>query len=232
MKSDRLQEGFVVAGDAAKVFREYGDRDREMSSALVEASCLGLAGHAQDAADTFIRVAELARERGNTRVLASALQNGANALVDLRQLDSAERFYSEALVLYDELQIHTEKARTMWSLGSVVVARGHLDEGAARLDASRTELARLGLTNDAAQATLQWAEVRLALNKPKGVAEACRKIVVVFNSEGMQHHAKEALAVLHEALASGKATPELVHSVRLYLETLPANPSQRFVRAQ
>jgi len=231
MKSDRLTEGVVMARDATRVFHEYGDRDHELSSALVEASCLGLAGHSQDAADAFIWVVELARERGNTRVLASALQNGANALADLRQLDRAERLYSEALVLYDELRVPTEKARTMWALGSVVVARGNLEEGAARLDGSRTDLARLGLTNDAAQATLEWAEVRLALNKPKGVAEACRKIVVVFNSEGMQHHAKEALAVLREALAADRATPELVRSVRLYLEQLPANPSRRFVQA-
>ncbi|HSY51489.1 MAG TPA: hypothetical protein VLC46_21985 [Thermoanaerobaculia bacterium] len=231
-KSERHSEGIVFARDSARIFHEYGDRDRELLSVLVEARCLGLGGHVQDAADAFIHVVELARERDNTRVLASALQNGANALVDLKQLDRAERFYSEALVLYDQLQVHTEKARTMWALGSVVVARGNLEEGAARLDTSRTELARLGLTNDAAQATLEWAEVLLALNKPEGVAAACRKIVVVFNSEGMQRHAKEALAVLHEALASGKATPELVHRVRLYLDALPANPAQRFVQAQ
>jgi tetratricopeptide (TPR) repeat protein len=232
MDSDRLAEGIVMAHEAAAVFHEYGDSDREASSIMVEAGCLLFSGRAQYAADAFMNVAELARARGNTRVLASALQNGAAALVDLRQLDRAERFYSEALVLYDELGVPTERARTMWALGSVVVARGHLEEGAARLDSSRTELARLGLTNDAARATLEWTEVRLALNKPEGVAEACRKIVVVFNSEDMQRYAKEALAVLHEALAAGKATPALVHSVRLYLETLPANPSQRFVQSQ
>ncbi len=231
MKSDRLPEGIVVARDASRVFRDYGDRDRELTSVMVEACCLLLSGHAQEAAEAFGRVSELARERGNTRVLASALQNGAAALVDLRELDRAERIYSEALVLYDELGASTEKARTMWALGSLVVARGQLEEGAARLDHSRAELARLGLTNDAAQATLEWAEARLALNKPEGVAAACRKIVVVFSSEGMQHHAKEALAALHEGLRAGKATPELVRSVRVYLEQLPANPTQPFVMA-
>jgi tetratricopeptide (TPR) repeat protein len=231
MKSDRLSEGTVAARDAARVFHEYGDRERELSSVMAEACCLLLSGHAQDAADTFVRVADLAREQSNTRVLASALQNGAVALVDLQQLERAERFYSEAIVLYDELRVPTEKARTMWALGSVAVARGHLEDGAARLDGSRKELAQLGLTNDAAQATLEWAEVCLALNLPEGVAAACRKIVVVFNSEGMQHHAKEALAALHEALRAGKATPDLVRSVRVYLDQLPANPTQPFVMA-
>jgi tetratricopeptide (TPR) repeat protein len=226
--SDRLLEGITIAREAARVFHEYGDTGRELLSVMVEAGCLLFSGHAEDAADAFIRVVNLAREHGNTRVLASALQNGAVALVELRQLDRAEHFYNEALVLYDELGAETEKARTMWALGSLVVARGNLEEGAARLDGSRTELSRLGLANDAAQATLEWAEVNLALNKHEAVAEACRKIVVVFNSEGMQRHAKEALAVLHEALAKGSATPELVQRVRLYLQALPASPSQRF----
>jgi tetratricopeptide (TPR) repeat protein len=229
--SDRLREGIATARDAALVFREYGDHDREMLSVMVEAGCLLYLGHTQDAADTFIYLVELARVRDNMRVLASALQNGAVALVDLGQLDRAERLYSEALVLYDELGAHTEKGRTMWALGSVAVARGNLDEGAMRLNRSRTELAELGLTNDAALATLEWAAVRLALNNEEGVAAACRKIVVVFNSEGMQRHAKEALAVLHEALAAGKATPDLVQSVSLYLQRLPTNPSQRFAPA-
>jgi len=230
-KSDRLAEGIIAARDAARVFREYGDRDRELSSIMVEAGCLLLSGNAQDAVEAFGRVADLARERSNVRLLASALQNGAAALADLGQLERAERLYSEAIVLYDELRVPTEHARAVWALGSVAVAAGNLEEGAARLDASRKELAHLGLTNDAAQATLEWAEARLALNKPEGVAAACRKIVVVFNSEGMQHHAKEALATLHEALRAGKATPELVRSVRAYLDQLPANPTQPFVMA-
>jgi tetratricopeptide (TPR) repeat protein len=229
--SDRMVEGIEMARKAARVFHEYGDENRELSSVMVEAGCLLYLRHTQEAADTLMHVVELARGLGNTRVLASALQNGAVALADLGKLDLAERFNSEALVLYDELRLPTEQARTMWALGSIVVARGNLDEGAAQLDVTRTELARLGLTNDAALATLEWAEVRLALNKPKGVAHACRNVVMILNSEGMQRHVKEALAVLHEALGSGNATPELVRSVRLYLETLPANPSQRFVIA-
>jgi tetratricopeptide (TPR) repeat protein len=231
-ESEKLHEGIAVARDAARVFHEYGDWDHELLCVMVEAGCLLFSGNAQAAADAFMSAAELSRERGNTRVLATALQNGAAAFVDLRQLDRAERLYTEALVLYDELHAVTEQVRTMWALGSVTVARGHLVEGASSLDVSRAELARLGLTNDASLATLEWAEARLALNQPEGVAEACRKIVLVFNSEGMQRYAKEALAVLHEALAGGKATPELVRSVRIYLDTLPASPLQRFVRPQ
>ncbi|MGH9423927.1 MAG: hypothetical protein ACRD3J_28380, partial [Thermoanaerobaculia bacterium] len=119
-----------------------------------------------------------------------------------------------------------------WKLASVAVARGNLAEGARRLDASRTELAQLGLTNDAALATLEWAEVRLALEQPDGVADSCREIVMVFANEGMQRHAKQALAVLHDTLVAGHATPVLVRHVRAYLEQLPARPSEAFLAPQ
>jgi tetratricopeptide (TPR) repeat protein len=232
MESGRLPEGMLMAREAAGAFREYGDGDRELAAAMVEASCLMFSGRGREAVDAYEHVIALARTRANTRLLASALQNAGLARVELGHLDRAEACYAEALVLYDELQVPTEKARTMWSLASVAVARGEMQDGEAGLGATRDELTRLGLTNDAALATLEWAEVRLALNKPEGVGEACRKIVFVFNSEGMQRHAKEALAVLHQTLATGRATPHLVHIVRLYLEQLPTNPLQRFVFAQ
>jgi hypothetical protein len=67
-------------------------------------------------------------------LLVSALQNSGLAHVETRQLDHAEACYAEALVLYDELQLATEKARTTWSLASVEIARGEMQNGAAGLD--------------------------------------------------------------------------------------------------
>jgi tetratricopeptide (TPR) repeat protein len=230
MENERPQEGIVMAREAVRAFRDYGDTDREISAAMVEASCLMFSGHARDAVEAYEYVIRLARPRANTRLLASALQNSGLACVELGQLARAEACYAEAAVLYDELNVPTEKARTIWALASVAVARGQIAEGSAGLDASRKELARLGLTNDAALAALEWAEACLAVNQSNGVAEVCRKIVVVFSSEGMQRHAREALSVLHETLAAGQATPELVKSVRLYLEQLPTNPTQRFAQ--
>lgn len=161
-------------------------------------------------------------------MLARALNNCATALTDLREFDRAERCYIEALALFDELQLSTEKARADWALAALVVSRGDLAEGVRRLAVSRAELAQLGLTNDAATPTLEWAEARLALGNSSGVAEACRKIVVVFESEAMQRHAKHALAVLNEALGAGRATASLIRDVRLYLERLPTQPTEAF----
>jgi len=232
MKSDRLTEGIIAARAAATVFRDYGDRTREIAASVVEACCLLLSRKTKEAAESFERVILLSRSGGDTGMLVRGLHNAGRALLDLRELDRAERYLVEALALYDELDVPTEKARATWTIASIVIARGDLHEGERRLNAIRTELARFGLTNDAALATLEWAEVRLALGRTAGVADACRAIVVVFETEGMRRHAKHALAVLNSALAAGRATPELVRHVRSYLEQLPANPAQAFVPLQ
>ncbi|HEX7191275.1 MAG TPA: hypothetical protein VF381_06855 [Thermoanaerobaculia bacterium] len=229
VESERLEEARLLSRKAAHVFREYGDRSRELAALLVEATCLGVGGRSAEAAKAFERAAAKARAEGNRGLLSRALNGAANAYLDLERLDNAESSLIEALVIFDELDLTTEKARVAWSLAIVMVRRGDLEEGAVRLDAARIELERLKLVNDHALATLDWAFARLSIGEPSGVAAACKRIVIRFESEGMMKSARIALAHLHEALAAGSATPALVSEVRRYLEVLPARPDAPFI---
>jgi len=196
---------------------------------MSEATCLHFAGENSEAAKVYVRVAVQARADGDRVLLAHALNNAATSYIELGRFDDAESSLIEALVIFDELNLATEKARVAWSLALVLVKRGDLADGAIRLDAARAELERLKLVNDHALATLDWAFTRLALGEPSGVADACERIVVRFESQGMMKSARIALAHLHEALAAGKATPRLVSEVRNYLEHLPTNPDAPFI---
>ena len=228
MESERLEEARLLSRKAAHVFRTYGDRSRELAALLVEALCLNFSGRSAEAATVFERVAAKARAEGNRNLLARALNDAALAYLDLERFDDAESSLIDALVIFDELDLTTEKARVAWSLALVLVRRGDLAPGAQRLEAVRAELEGLHLINDHALATLDWAAARLALGEPAGVPEACRRIVMRFESEGMMKSARIALAHLHEALAGGTATPDFVFHVRKYLERLPAHPGVPF----
>lgn len=232
MKCDRPAEGAAAARQAARVFEEHGESSRLVAAVLVEACCLAFLGDDAEAAGAFERVVALSRTGNDAAMLARGLQNAARTRLSLGQLDCAERYLVEAVALYDELNFPTEETRASWLAASIFIARGDLQDGERRLDAIRAELTRLGLTNDSALATLEWAEVRLVLGHTAGVADACRKIVVVFENEGMLRKAKHALAILNEALRAGRATPALVRHVRVYLEQLPANPTQAFAPPQ
>lgn len=232
METERLDEARSLAAASRKVFHDYSDGTRELNALLIEASCLHFAGKHSEAAPVFEAVAVKAREIGNEKVLAHALNNAATAYTDLAEYERAERYYVEALVIFDALGLATDKAVVAWSLALVLVRRGRLAEGAARLDAARAELKGFGMLNDHALATLDWAEARLAMNVPEGVADACKAIVMRFESEGMMKKARLALAYVHEALARGTATPALIHHVRSYLELLPLHPDAVFVPLQ
>jgi tetratricopeptide (TPR) repeat protein len=229
VESERLEEAYLLSRQAARVFRQYSDPSRELAALLVEGTSLSLGGKNEQAAKVFEKIAAKARAEGNRSLLARALNDAAIAHLDLGRFDEAESSLVEAVVLFDELDLDTEKARAAWSLALVQVRRGDLAEGTIRLDAVRSELERLHVVNDYALATLDWAWARLALDEPSGVAEACERIVMRFESEGLMKSARMALAHLHEALAAGNATPSLVLQVRRYLELLPARPDPPFL---
>ncbi len=228
MESERMREAIPLAQEAARIFRDYGDEYRECAAAIIEGASLMFLGMADRGAVAFERVIVSAEKRRDHVVLASALNNAAVAYTDLRQLNRATRYYAKAIALYDELQRPTEAARARWALASTLIAGGELRSGIAALAAAREELASLSLTNDAALATLEWAEARLAAEMPAGVAAACRAIIVTFDSEGMDRSARVALAYLQEALARGTATAAVLRHVREYLRDLPSEPARAF----
>lgn len=229
VESERLEEARLLSRRAARVFRTYGDGSRELAALLVEATALHFGGRNGEAVKAYDRIAAAARVKGDRTLLARALTHAASAHLELGSLDDAEAALVEALVVFDEIDLVTEKVRVAWSLALVQVRRGDLLTGAASLDAARLELERLKLVNDHALATLDWAFARLAIGDTSGVAAECRRIVMRFESEGMMKSARIALAQLHEALAAGKATPTLITEVRRYLELLPSRPDAAFI---
>ncbi|HEX3583433.1 MAG TPA: hypothetical protein VH087_16805 [Thermoanaerobaculia bacterium] len=229
VESEHLEDARLLSRKAASVFSQYGDRPRELVALHVEATSLHYGGKNDKAATAYERLAAKARVDGDRNLLARALNGAGSAYLDLDKLDEAESSLIDALVIFDELNLATERVRVAWSLALILVRRGDLDGGAIRLDAVRTDLERLGVVNDHALATLDWAFARLAMGQPSGVAAACRRIAVRFESEGMMKSARIALAHLHEALAAGRATPTLVSEIREYLEHLPAHPDAPFI---
>jgi tetratricopeptide (TPR) repeat protein len=226
---DKNSEALSLVQSASAVFSEYGDDPRLLRAKILEAVCFLHMDRAVDALSADENVMTLARSQGDRNLLAYGFKNAAEALVTLGDLEKAERYYSEALTLYDELGVLVESARCEWLLARVLGMRGDMLKSAESLEVAKLKLLGLGLRDDHALATLDWSEMRLALDRPDGVAEACRQIFVHYESEAMTRNARLALACLHEALRKGQATPRLVRDVREYLALLPRYPDRPFV---
>jgi tetratricopeptide (TPR) repeat protein len=231
-ESEQLPQAIAETEKCLPVFRDYSDESRELIALITQACCLHYSGRRAEAVTAFETLIARARAVQDMSILARGLSNAATSYRELSMLDIAERYYVEAVVLYDELGMVTEKVRTSWALATLVVKQGDLLSGEECLDRVRRELQKLGLQNDHALATLEWAETSLARGAAEGVAAACRDIIIRFESEGMTKNARIALAYVHEALARGAATPALLRHVRQYLETLPRRPNEAFVPLQ
>jgi tetratricopeptide (TPR) repeat protein len=222
---ERSAEALELARSAIRTFREYGDRQRELAARLVEAEALRIVRGSADAANAYEEVITLAQRTEQRNILAYGFQNSAIAYADLGDIEKAERYFAEALAIYDELGVTVEQVRTQWEMARMLVLRGKLESGAGALELARQRLRDLELREDHALATLDWAGVRLALNRADGVAAACREIMLEYESEGATKNARLALAYVEEALRHGSATPRLVrqvprHSIRQFLVPL------------
>jgi tetratricopeptide (TPR) repeat protein len=228
-EADQTQKALSLVKRAAEVFLDHADDQRLLRARVLEATCLYHLNRKQESLAAFDGVIALAERLAEKHILAYGFQNAAIALTALSDFEKAERYFAEALALYDELGIAVEEARTEREVARLLVLRGELAKGDEALDAARRKLLSLGLRDDHALATLDWSEVRLALAKPEGVAEACRQIILRYESEGMTRNARLALAHLHEALRTQRATPQLVREVREYLVQLPRRPHVAFL---
>jgi tetratricopeptide (TPR) repeat protein len=231
-KMERFEEAVLLGRSAAETFHLYGDTGRYLSALLAEAGGYYSADRDREAVVLLQRVVSMARSSGEVGILARALANAANSYTRLREYDKASEYYADAIVAMNDLDLPTESARLLWAMGALNIEQGEYDNGIEGLERSRMQLQKLGMSNDAALATLDLVAGLLAAEQPERVPELCRGITLTFSSEGMMRNAKKALAYLTEAVTSGDATPEAVRHVRAFLEHLPEHPHEEFQQIQ
>jgi tetratricopeptide (TPR) repeat protein len=229
---ERFEEAISFGQSAADTFQLYGDTRRYLSALLAEAGGYYSADRDREAVALLQRIVSLARSSGEIGILARALSNAANSYTRLGDYEKASAYYADAIAAMNELDLPTESARLLWAMGALNIEQGDYDKGIAGLERSRIQLQHLGMSNDAALATLDLVAGLLAAERPERVPELCRAITLTFSSEGMMRNAKKALAYLTEAVTSGDATPEAVRHVRAFLEHLPEHPHEEFQQIQ
>jgi tetratricopeptide (TPR) repeat protein len=224
----RLDEASVEAARAAAAFSAFGDSRYFLIASLIEGGILFMRRQYRAAAGMLDRIAEEAARIGDRLHVARARQTAGNCYIELGEHEKASAYFFEALAVWDDLGLETERVRTNWSIGVLQKATGDLEGAIERIDEARRTFEALGVVNDAAIARLELAEVLLLAGRPDEVPALLRNVVVSFTSEGLMHNAKIALAYLREAVEAGAIEPRIIRHVRDYLDELPAHPTSAF----
>jgi tetratricopeptide (TPR) repeat protein len=227
-ETERLAEAITIAQHCASVFATYGDMRHQVSALIVEGSARGYSADHQGALAIFERVIEISSTTGDDLARARALQNAANAYLELEKFSKAETYYVEALTLWDELAMPVERIRTCWTLGSLAMRTGDYPAAISIFSRTIADFEALGVGNDAALVRLEMAEALAAAGRGDEVPTVVKDTVVTFASERMTRSANIALAYLRDAVATTRDVVPIIRHVRSYLEQLPTSPSVDF----
>lgn len=134
-----------------------------------------------------------------------------------------------ALHLFKERGIVVEEIRCRWGIARVAQKSGDAERAASRLRAVRDEFTAIGVTTDAALATLDLMESYLVLRKWRDVQTAAGNVVELFREAGMLTGALTAANWLRHAARMKSVTPSILDYLRSYLKRVDVQPDFAFI---
>lgn len=230
---ERFAEASDAAVASAQTFERHGDVDKTVSARLAEVQLLVSGGRYVPAERVLLdleRQISLSTHVGtHARVLATL----GNVYRKLGKVERAIHYYDCASALLDEIGARTETVRTRWNVAVMLAEAGKVADACERLRVLTREMKHLGMTIDAALASLDVAELLLAQNHYEEVEEICRSTMQTFEIAGLSYttRALTALAFIREAAIQQRADRTLVRNVREYIRELPRQPNLLFAHA-
>jgi tetratricopeptide (TPR) repeat protein len=211
---------------AAGVFADFSDTTRLLHCRILEGVILSETGHQREARTLFMELLRSAQD--DLRSRAQLHNNIGQLSIQLEELDLGATHLLEAMNLYRELGMHTERTRSTWRLARLLLRNGKLKEGIDRLREAETEFLAAGMQVVAAVVALDRIEAHLAADENAVATAECRSLYARFREAGITANALTALAFLAKSASRGQIPQPAVGRVRSYLERLPDEPELLF----
>ena len=230
---ERYDEALVLARDAARVFRAFGDMQRLASALMTEAYLLMFVHNYKDALSLLTQIDHRMSADVNLDTRARTAHNVAICQKSLGRVADALQSYQLAAALYDEMGTKTEAAHIRYNVAAILVSEGKRAEGRRRMREVRAEFERLGMIHSAVVVDLELAELAVLDQNFEEAEELCRTAIRQLQTAGVAHssEALTALTYLREAAEQRRATQEIVWHVRTYVKRLPDEPALLFAPA-
>ncbi len=229
MEMDRSSEALDLARTSAETFLSFGDLRRYSHSRMLEGAIHFERHDYAQARDIWLALLKPLRADNDLTSLAILFNNIGQCFLKLGDPDSAGTYFLQAMLMYQDLGMETEKVRCRWGLARLLVSTGKFAEGIVRLRQTRSDFQALSMKGDSALVALDMVEALLASGQNEQVPVICRELADQFAKEGLNSTAGMALAYMREALAAEPAGFEVIGHVRTYLEELPEQPGREFV---
>lgn len=229
----RVSDAAKAAAASAHTFDRFGDVEKTASAKLAQVHVLFSEDRYTEAERVLVDLERQLATSGTVDTHARVLANLGLCHWRLQKIESAIHYYDCATALLDDVGARTETVRIRWNVAVMLAQAGHVTNACQRLRDLTGEMEHLGMTSEAAIASLDVAELLLAQNHYEEVGEICRSAMVSFELAGLAYtqRAMTALAYIREAADQRRADHKLVQTVREYIRRLPAQPNLLFAPA-
>jgi tetratricopeptide (TPR) repeat protein len=227
--SDRLDEATRQAALSAAIFNEYGDVERAMRARSVQAGVLFYRHEYREAAAVFEELLAFAESRSDAVETARQSCNAAACWIELGDATRAGMLLTAARQTYISRRMLTEVAAADWNLGVVDRVAGRLETSVKSLRDAKASCEALGMSDEAANATLDLVESLLLLEKSAEIGPLCSEVIRYYRRAGKVHQALIAAAYLKEAAGAGTIRVDMVRHVRRFVGDLDRQPELLFL---
>jgi tetratricopeptide (TPR) repeat protein len=230
---ERFSEGSKAAVASERMFERYGDFEKTVSARLADVQLLVSQGLYEEAERSLLQLERRMSDATDVGTHARVLGNIAHVYRRQGKVEPAIQYYDCAAALLEDAGARTETVRIRWNVAVMLAEAGKVADACARLGSLTRELGQLGMTVDAALASLDVAEFLLAQNRYEEVEAICHSTMRTFELAGLAYttRALTALAYIQEAANQRRADRKLVRNVREYIRELPRQPHLLFALA-
>ncbi len=217
---ERFDEAHTILSDCRSVFRAHDDISRYVQAGLAEANTLYRATHHSQAESLLQDLLRDAVDAGDLESQARIHNNLGFCATHLEDYARANIHFSEAVAKFTDLGFTSEVPRTERGAGLVLVARGQITTGLARLRQARRAFSEYGMIEEAGLCALSIAAVLVERGDYTEARLLTRTVVDEFRAAGLDERAIDAVVELCDAIDVDNATAETVRTVHAFVESL------------
>lgn len=228
---DRYDEAFALLAECKKVFRDHHDNKRLILCGISEGVLLHRMRRYREARETYLLLLAVTVDSGDRDAVACLYNVIGHCSVDLNDFETAETYLSRAIETFHSLGQPLQAAKAELGRGRMFVRRGDVHRGIAHLRPIRADFLRHRMTEEAGLCGLEIVEALLIRGDVTEAEALARQIIDEFTAASLNKRAISALGYLSEAIASRKASTDMVTTIRDYIVSLRTSPEREFVFA-
>jgi tetratricopeptide (TPR) repeat protein len=217
---ERFDEAHTILSDCRQVFRDHGDTKRYIQSGRAEANVLYRASRHTDAKQLLDTLLAESYEAGDLEAQAGIHNNLGYCATHLDDYAAANIHFSQAVAKFTDLGSTAEVPRTERGAGLVLIARGQVTSGLARLRAARSAFLAADMIEEAGLCSLDIVKVLLERHAEEEARNLAQAVVDEFTKAGFDRRAIDAVARLRDSIDVDGATVETVRTTQTFLTSL------------